>query len=96
MRCVFLSDLTDTKIKCRQRRHNFTTQKGILGGLEGDGDDVIVDDENQSKDIYLPEVPGKPVTEPTLRSMPLVRRQVTCCGCGREDYIYSKCPTRVQ
>jgi hypothetical protein len=33
-------------------KHNFSTQKGILGGLEGDGDDMIVD-EDQSKDIYV-------------------------------------------
>ena len=72
------------------------TQKGIFGGLEGGEDDVVVEDEDGSKDISLPEVPAKPVAEPALPSMPLVRRQVTCSGCGIKGHTYLKCPTRVQ
>lgn len=77
-------------------KHKFTAQKGIFGGLEDGEDDVVVEDEDRSKDISLPEVPAKPVVEPTLPSMPLVRRQVTCSGCGTKGHTYSKCPTRVQ
>ncbi|CAG8013940.1 unnamed protein product [Penicillium salamii] len=89
---------TSTKTETDQRptKHKFTTQKGIFGALECDVDDVVVDDEEQSKDIYLPKVRAKPDAEPTLPSMPLVRRQVTRCGCGREGYIYSKYPSRAE
>jgi hypothetical protein len=57
---------------------------------------VVVEDEGKSKDISLPDVPAKPISEPILPSMPLVRWQVTCSGCGIKGHTYSKCPTRVQ
>jgi hypothetical protein len=34
--------------------------------------------------------------EPTLPPMPLIRRVVTCSGCGIQGHIYPKCPTRVR
>lgn len=33
--------------------------------------------------------------EPTLPPMPLIRRVVTCSGCGTQGHRYPKCPTRV-
>lgn len=95
-RCTQLEATNKKQTKKRGTKHKFSTQKGIFGGLEGGEDDVVVGDEDRSKDISLPEVPAKPVTEPTLPSMPLVRRQVTCSGCGTRGHTYSRCPTRVQ
>lgn len=86
----------EQQTKKRETKHKFTTQKGIFGGLEGGEDDMVVEDEDRSKDISSPEVPAKPVTEPALPSMPLVRRQVTYPGCGIKGHTYSKYPTRVQ
>ena len=81
--------------KKRVNKHKFTTQVGIFGGLEGGDLDVVVEDENGSEDISLPEVPVKPIGEPTLPSMPKVRRPVTCSSCGIKGHRYVQCPTRV-
>jgi hypothetical protein len=35
-------------------------------------------------------------TEPTLPPMPLIRRVVTCSGCGTQGLTYTKCLTRVK
>lgn len=64
--------------------------------IEGGGDDMILDDEESKQRIYSPLVPAKPVAQPTLPSMPLVRRQVTLSSCEIKGYTCSKCPTRVQ
>lgn len=95
-RCTQLEATNKKQTKKRGTKHNFSTQKGIFGGLEGGEDDVVIENEDRSKDISLPEVPAKQVTEPTLPSMPLVRRQMTCSGCGIKGHTYSKCPIRVQ
>ena len=95
-RCTQLEATNKKQTKKRRTKRKFSTQKGIFGGLEGGEDDVVVEDEDGSKDISLPEVPAKPVAEPALPSMPLVRRQVTCSGCGIKGHTYPKCPTRVQ
>jgi hypothetical protein len=95
-RCTQLEATNKKRTKKRETKHKFATQKGIFGGLEGAEDDVVVEDEDRSKDISLPKVPAKPVTEPTLPCVPLVRRQVTCSGCGIKGHTYSKCPTRDQ
>jgi hypothetical protein len=95
-RCTQLEATNKKQTRKRVNKHKFTAQKGIFGGLEGGQDDVVVEDEDRSKDISLPEVPAKPVVKPTLPSMPLVRRQVTCSCCGIKGHTYSKCPTRVQ
>jgi hypothetical protein len=87
-RCTQLEATNKKQTKKRVTKHKFTAQRGIFGGLEGGEDDVVVEDEDRSKDISLPKVPAKPVTGPTLPSMPLVRRQVTCSRCGgKRSYI---------
>lgn len=64
--------------------------------IEGGGDDMILDDEESKQRIYSPLVPAKPVAQPTLPSMPLVRRQVTLSSCEIKGYTCSQCPKRVQ
>lgn len=93
-RCTQLEVTNKKQTKKREAKHKFSTQKGIFGGLEGGEDDVVIEDEDRSKDISLPEVPTKPLVEPTLPSMPVVRRQVTCSGCGIKGHTYTYCPTR--
>lgn len=95
-RCAQLEATDRRQTKERVIKHKFTIQKGILEGQEGGGDDVVVEDENRSKDISIPKVPAKLTTEPILPSMPLVRRQVTYSGCGLKGHRYSQCPTRAK
>lgn len=57
---------------------------------------MVVEDDGESEDISLLEVPEEPPVEPALPSMPMVRRQVTCPGCGIKGHTYVKCPTRIK
>jgi hypothetical protein len=93
-RCAQLEATNKKQTKKRATIPKFITQRGIFGGLEGGEDDVVYKDEDESKDIYLPEVSTNTVVEPTLPSMPSVRRQVTCSGCGKKGHTYTYCPTR--
>jgi hypothetical protein len=94
-RCTQLEATNKKQTKKRETIHKFTTQKGIFGGLESGKDDVVYEDEDNGKDIYLPEVSTRAVVEPTLPSMPSVRRHVTCSGCGIKGHTYPGCPSRV-
>jgi hypothetical protein len=94
-RCAQLEATNKKQIKKRETIHKFTTQKGIFGVLEGGEDDMVYVHEDTSKDISLPEVPTKAIVEPTLPSMPSVRRHVTCFGCGIRGHTYSRCPERI-
>ena len=90
-RCTQLEATNKKQAKKRETKYKFTNQKGIFGGLEGGEDDVAFEDQDRSKEISLLEVPAKPVIEPTLSSMPLIRRQMTYSGCGIKGHIYSQC-----
>ncbi|KAJ5982467.1 hypothetical protein N7451_012567 [Penicillium sp. IBT 35674x] len=91
---LYPTEATDQEItNKRDLRHELTTRKGISGDPEGDEDEVVVVNEGRCKDISLPEVPAKPVTEPALPSMPLIRRATSGY---KEGHTYSRCPPRVQ
>lgn len=95
-RCDQLEASNMKQIKKRAIKHKFTSQRGIFRSREDGQDDVVVEDDSDSEDISLPEVPEEPPAEPALPSMPIVRRQVTCSGCGINGHTYVKCPTRIK
>lgn len=94
--CDQLEASNKKQIKKRAIRHKFTSHRGIFGSREDGQDDVVVEDDGESEDISLLEVPEEPPVEPALPSMPMVRRQVTCSGCGIKGHTYVKCPTRIK
>ena len=95
-RCDQLEASNKKQIKKRAIKHKFTSQRGIFGSREDGQDDVVVEDDGVSEDISLQEVLEEPPAEPALPSMPTVRRQVTCSGCGIKGHTYVKCPTRIK
>jgi hypothetical protein len=95
-RCIQLEATNKKQTKKRAIKHTFIDQRGILRGQESSQSDVVIEKKDVCKDISLPEMPVEQPTEPALPSMPIVRRQITCSGCGIKGHTYIKCPTRVK
>jgi hypothetical protein len=53
-----------------------------------------VENEDAMEDIYPMDAAVEVAVEPTLPPMPLIRRVVTCSGCGIQGHTYTTCPTR--
>jgi hypothetical protein len=53
-----------------------------------------VESEDAMEDIYPMDAAVEVSVEPTLLPMPLIRRVVTCSGCGIQGHTYTTCPTR--
>jgi hypothetical protein len=67
---------------------------GSLRSLEEIRQGVDVENEDAMEDIYLMDTAVEVAVEPTLPPMPLIRRVVTCSGCGIQGHTYTTCPTR--
>ena len=95
-RCDQLEACNKKRIQKRAIKHKFTSQRGIFGSREDSQDNIVVEDDDECEDISLPNVLEEPPPEPALLSIPIVRRQITCSGCGIKGHTYVKCPTRMK
>jgi hypothetical protein len=69
---------------------------GSLRSLEEIQESVVVEDEDAMGYISAMDATVEAAVEPTLPPMPLIRRVVTCSGCGIQGHRYPKCATGVR
>ena len=69
---------------------------GSLQSLEEIQQSVVVEKQGARRYISPIDAAVKAAVEPTLPPMPLIRRVVTCSGCGIQGHTYTKCPTRAR
>jgi hypothetical protein len=69
---------------------------GSLQSLEEIQQSVVVEKEGAMEYISPMDAAVEAVVEPTLPPMPLIRRVVTCSGCGIRGHTYTTCPTRAR
>jgi hypothetical protein len=83
-------------VKKRAASKKQITYIGSLRSLEEIQQSVFVEDEGAMEYISAMDATIEAAVEPTLPPMPLIRRVVTCSGCGIHGHRYPKCPTRVK
>lgn len=69
---------------------------GSLQSLEEIQQSVVVEKQNARRYISPMDAALEAVVVPTLPPMPLIRRVVTCSGCGIQGHTYTTCPTRAR